>query len=73
MDIKEICFDLINLFVTEFMKEENKTKVKENILDPCITYMVNQFYPYIIATCIIFILTFLLAIAIFFMLIREKL
>lgn len=72
MDIKEICFDLINLFVAEFMKEENKTKVKENILDPCITYMVNQFYPYIIATCIIFILTFLLAIAIFFMLIREK-
>jgi hypothetical protein len=72
MDIKEICFDLVNLFVAEFMKEENKNKVKENVLDPCITYMVNQFYPYIIATCIIFILTFLLAIAIFFMLVRER-
>jgi hypothetical protein len=72
MDIKEICFDLVNLCVAEFMKEENKNKVKENILDPCISYMVNQFYPYIIATCIIFILTFLLAIAIFFMLVKDK-
>jgi hypothetical protein len=72
MDIKEICFDLVNLCVAEFIKEENKNKVKENILDPCISYMVNQFYPYIIATCIIFILTFLLAIAIFFMLVKDK-
>lgn len=72
MDIKDICFDLVNLCVAEFMKEENKSKVKENILDPCISYMTNQFYPYIIATCIIFILTFLLAIAIFYILIREK-
>lgn len=72
MDVKSLCLDFVDLCVAEFIKEENKNKVKCNILDPCIEYMVNQFYPYIIATCIIFILTFLLAIAIFFMLVRER-
>jgi hypothetical protein len=72
MDIKQICMDFINLCVIEFMKDENKNKVKSNILDPCIKYMVEQFYPYIIATCIIFILTFIFAVAIFFMLLKNE-
>ena len=71
MDIKQICFDIVDLIVTEFNKNENKEKVKINILDPCIKYLVDQFYPYIIATCIIFILTFLLAIAIFTLLLKN--
>lgn len=72
MDIKTICFDFVNLCVDEFKKEENYEKVKAHILNPCIGYMVDQFYPYIIATCVIFILTFLLAISILFILVRDK-
>jgi hypothetical protein len=72
MDVKTLCIDFANLCVEEFMKDEIRNKVRENILDPCIAYMVNQFYPYIIATCSIFILTFLLAIAIFFLLVRDR-
>ena len=53
-------------------KDENMEKVKVTILDPCIKYLVDQFYPYIIATCVIFILTFILAIAIFIMIIKDR-
>ncbi len=71
MDIKQICLDIVDMCVVEFNKEENKEKIKINILDPCIKHLVDQFYPYIITTCIIFILTFLLAIAIFTLLIKK--
>lgn len=71
MDIKQICLDLVEMFVEEFNKEDNKQKVKQQVLDPCIKYLVDQFYPYIIATCIIFILTFILAVAIFTLLLKN--
>lgn len=67
-----VCNELIDYCIYEFCKEENKSRVKKNILDPCVEYLVNQFYPYIIATCIIFILTFILVIATFTMIIRGN-
>jgi hypothetical protein len=70
MSMKDICIDLINLAIEEFKKEENVDKVRINILDPCLNYFVSQFYPYIIATCIIFILTFILAISILILLLN---
>ena len=72
MDLHKICEDLISMCITEFNKEKNKSRVKEHILDPCVKYLVDQFYPYIIATCIIFILTFLLAIAILTVLLKNN-
>jgi hypothetical protein len=73
MDLSKIVNDLVNKCIVEFKKDDNMERVKLNILDPCIKYLVDQFYPYIIATCVIFILTFILAIAIFVMILRERL
>ncbi len=72
MDLNNICADILNIVIDEFKKDENQQNIKYNVLDPSIKYIVNQLYPYIITTCIIFILTFLLAIAIFVLLIREN-
>ena len=72
MDFKKLCSELINKTILEFKEENHMDKIKDNVLDPCINYMVEQFYPYIIATCIIFILTFILAVGIFMILIYHQ-
>lgn len=72
MDFKKLCSELINKTIMEFKEENHMDKIKDNVLDPCINYMVDQFYPYIIATCIIFILTFILAVGIFMILIYHQ-
>ena len=56
----------------EVKKDNNMDKIKLNVLNPCIDYLVKQFYPYIITTCIIFILTFVLAISILYILVTNK-
>lgn len=72
MDVNKILTDILNVVIDEFKKDENQNNIKFNVIDPSIKYIVNQLYPYIITTCIIFILTFILAIAIFVLLIREN-
>ena len=71
--IDKICRDLVHMCAKEFKKEENMEELKSNVLDPCVKYLVDRFYPYIIATCIIFILFILLAIVIIMLLLRGKL
>jgi hypothetical protein len=73
MEIDKICRDLVHMCAKEFKKEENMEELKSNVLDPCVKYLVDRFYPYIIATCIIFILFILLAVVIIMLLLRGKL
>lgn len=63
MDIKTICSEILELAIYEFKDEENMNNIKKYILNPCLDYLVSKFYPYIIATCIVFILIFILCIA----------
>lgn len=70
--MSSISDDLIDYCIYEFNNNENQRKIKKNILDPCVEYLVNQFYPYIITTCIVFILTFILVIATFTMILRKN-
>lgn len=37
-------------------KDENKQKIKKKVLDPIIDYIGGRLYPYILTTCICFIL-----------------
>lgn len=70
--IKKICMEVIDKCVLEFKKEHNVNKIKKEILDPSIKYIIDQLYPYILATCIIFVLTFLMAGAILVILVFNK-
>ena len=71
MNIKQITIDILNKFIIEIKKDENMQKIKENICDPAIDYIFQSLYPYLVVTSIIFILTFILAIAIFYMLFKS--
>ena len=70
--IKQICLEIIERCVDEFKKENNFNKIKCEILDPCVSHMMNKIYPYVLATCVIFVLTFLLATAILIILIFKN-
>ena len=70
--LKIICLDIIDKCVIEIKKEDNMNKIKSNVLDPCVSYILNKLYPYILATCIIFVLTFLTAITILIILIFNN-
>ena len=62
---------LLDQVLLEIKKEENKNRIKTEVLDPIINYSVGQIYPYMIMTVAIFILTFLLALIILIVLIRK--
>jgi hypothetical protein len=61
MDIKKITTDIINMIIIELKEEENLNKIKKEILQPTTNYILEQIYPYLILSVIIFILTFLIA------------
>ena len=61
MDIKKITTDIINMIIIELKEEENLNKIKKEILQPTTNYILEQIYPYLILSVIIFVLTFLIA------------
>jgi len=69
--VKKITGQLLEQFIVEAKKEENVEKVKGEIIDPLIKYIMERIYPYIIATAGLFILTFLVAIIILIILLRK--
>jgi len=72
MNIKQIIVDLLDKSIIEIKKEENMNKVKDNVLGPAVDYILKRLYPYIVVISIIFLLTFFLAIAIFYMVFRTS-
>ena len=54
--------DIIEKFIFEINKEENKEYIKINVIDKFVDYILDRLYPYIFITAIIFVLTFLIAI-----------
>lgn len=70
--IKLICLEIIEKCVQEVREEHNMNKIKSEILDPCVGYILKKLYPYIMATCIIFVLIFLMSSAILVILIFNK-
>ena len=70
--IKKLCEELVDKFITEFKDDNNMNKVKKDVLDPCVQYILKKIYPYILATCIIFTLILLMTMAILVILIFNK-
>ena len=47
-------------------------RIQVNIIDPLIDYTFSRLYPYLIVISVIFFLTFLLALSIFFLIIKKS-
>jgi len=59
---------LIEKFISEFNRTENKERLKLHIIDPLIYHILDRLYPYLIITSIIFILLFLIVFMILYLL-----
>ena len=64
--------EIIQKAINEFNKDENQIKLKVNIIDPIVYYILDRLSPYILVASCIFILTFLIAVVILFMMIRNN-
>jgi len=71
MDIKKITCDIVDMIVVELKEEDNLNKIKKEILQPMTNYVLEQIYPYLIISVIIFVLTFLIAIITLVFLLRK--
>lgn len=63
---------VIEGFITEFKKDENQEKIRVNIIDPMTNYIIDKVYPYVIISSIIFVMTFVIAILILFLMIKRN-
>jgi len=69
--IQDIFNDLIDKFILEINKKENISKIEKSLVDPLIKYTFSKLYPYIMTVSIIFLLTFLLAISILLLQLKQ--
>ena len=73
MDLHEIIYDLTQRCITIINDNDDiKQPIKEKILKPLINYVLEQIYPYLIVSVVIFALTLLIAIIILVMLIKSS-
>ena len=59
MLIRELVNDIINKIVSEINQPDTNLKIKTEIINPLVSYILQQLYPYLITTCVIFVLMFL--------------
>ena len=59
MLIRELVNDIINKIVSEINQPDTNLKIRTEIINPLVSYILQQLYPYLITTCVIFVLMFL--------------
>ncbi len=63
--------ELLEKCIIEIKKQENMDKIHTNVLDPLIDYILERLYPYIMVTCIMFILMLIFLILVFIMVFKS--
>jgi hypothetical protein len=71
MWIQKITTELIDKILFEIQREHRVQLIKDKILDPIINVTLSRLYPYILTTSIVFFLTFIIAVAILFVMVRK--
>ena len=64
MELKKLIFEILNQIKIELNNPDINEKLKNEFTDPFIKFILNQLYPYLLTTCIIFVLMFLCIISI---------
>jgi len=70
--IEKLSKQLIEKFVSEFNKEDNKNKLNQEILNPIFKSFSDKIYPYISLLFIIYSLNLIIIIAILILVIIKK-
>lgn len=62
---------MTSLCINECKKEENLHKIENNIVNPLVDFILEKLRPYILITCIIFIIIILSISSIIFLLLLQ--
>jgi hypothetical protein len=71
MAISKFTKEILDKIIEEVSKAENISKIESNVVEPLIMYTFKRLYPYLLMSSIIFILTFLVALLILLLLIKQ--
>ena len=71
MILSKLGTELTEFFIDEIKKEENVENLKKNVVNPLIDYTFHRLYPYILVTSVIFFLTFILAVIILYLILKQ--
>jgi len=72
MTISQFTKELLDKILVEIKKKDNMNKIEQNLVEPLILYTFKRLYPYILTCSVIFITTFLIAVLILLLLIRQS-
>ena len=72
MNIELLTTQIIDKITSEVKKKDNLKRIQKSLIDPLIKYTIKCIYPYIITISVIFILTFILAITILLLIIKDN-
>ena len=72
MTISQFTKELLDKILVEIKKKNNMNKIEQNLVKPLILYTFKRLYPYILTCSVIFITTFLIAVLILLLLIRQS-
>ena len=71
MAISKFTKEILDKIIEEVRRPKNMNKIEMNIVEPLIMYTFKRLYPYLLMSSIIFILTFLVALLILLLLIKQ--
>ena len=71
MAISKFTKEILDKILEEVSKPKNMSKIEMNIVEPLIMYTYKRLYPYLLMSSVIFILTFLVALLILLLLIKQ--
>ena len=71
MWIKRISSEFVETLLHEAQKPANRDQFQVHILDPIIQYALGRLFPYILVTSTVFVLTFILAVAILILIMNK--
>tara|TARA_Y200000002_G_C22624767_1_gene639775 strand:+ start:134 stop:367 length:234 start_codon:yes stop_codon:yes gene_type:complete len=72
MTISQFTNELLDKVLNELKKKENMNKIENNLVEPLIRYTFKRLYPYILICSSIFITTFLVALIILLLILRNS-
>lgn len=71
MTISQFTKDILDKIIIELSNHENMTKIENQVIEPLLLYTLKRLSPYLLISSVVFILTFLLALLILLLLIRQ--
>jgi len=73
MIVKKFINQCIDNGLEEIKQPQNMSKIQMNVVDPMISYTYKRLYPYFLIITALFLLTFILALLIFIILLKQTL